>query len=87
MQYYGQFYRSALNPLLARINAYLVRWIRKKYKRLQGSKKARRKLRRDHRTVPPHVRALEMGLRRLVDQDDKSRVSREATHGSVGAGG
>ena len=41
MQYYGAFYRSALSPLLQRINAYLMRWIRKKYKRLQGKKKAR----------------------------------------------
>jgi RNA-directed DNA polymerase len=40
MQYYGAFYRSALSPLLQRINAYLMRWIRKKYKRLQGKKKA-----------------------------------------------
>jgi group II intron reverse transcriptase/maturase len=45
MHYYGHFYRSALYPLLARINAYVVRWIRDKYKRLQGSKKAHRKLR------------------------------------------
>ena len=40
MQYYGAFYRAALHPLLARINAYLVRWIRKKYRRLQAKKKA-----------------------------------------------
>ncbi|MET8439124.1 group II intron reverse transcriptase/maturase [Streptomyces sp900116325] len=40
MQYYGAFYRSALYPLLGRINAYLMRWIRKKYKRLRGRKKA-----------------------------------------------
>jgi RNA-directed DNA polymerase len=40
MQYYGAFYRSALYRLLTRINAYLVRWIRKKYKRLQARKKA-----------------------------------------------
>jgi hypothetical protein len=40
MQYYGAYYRSALYPLLTRINAYLVRWIRKKYKRLQAKKKA-----------------------------------------------
>ena len=39
--YYGAFYRSALSPLLQRINAYLMRWIRKKYKRLRGKKKAR----------------------------------------------
>jgi retron-type reverse transcriptase len=41
MQYYGAFYRSALHPLLQRINAYLMRWIRKKYKRLRRFKKAR----------------------------------------------
>ena len=35
MQYYGAFYRSALYPLLGRINAYLMRWLRKKYKRLR----------------------------------------------------
>jgi RNA-directed DNA polymerase len=35
MQYYGRFYRTALDPLLTRINAYLVRWIREKYKRLR----------------------------------------------------
>ncbi len=40
MNYYGAFYRSALHPLLERINAYLMRWIRKKYKRLRGRKKA-----------------------------------------------
>jgi RNA-directed DNA polymerase len=28
MQYYGAFYRSALYPLLSRINAYLMRWAR-----------------------------------------------------------
>jgi RNA-directed DNA polymerase len=40
INYYGVFYRSVMYPLLARINAYLVRWIRKKYKRLRGKKKA-----------------------------------------------
>ena len=42
MHYYGRFYRSALYPLLARTNAYLVQWLRKKYKRLAGLKKALR---------------------------------------------
>ena len=37
----GAFYRSALLPLLRRINAYLMRWLRKKYKRLAPKKKAR----------------------------------------------
>ena len=41
MQYYGSFYRSALNPLLSRINAYVMRWIRNKYKRLRTTKKAK----------------------------------------------
>ncbi|MFD8565207.1 group II intron reverse transcriptase/maturase [Streptosporangium canum] len=40
MQYYGAFYRSALYPFLARINAYLMRWSRNKYKRLRGRRKA-----------------------------------------------
>ena len=52
MQYYGAFYRSALSPLLQRINAYLMRWIRKKYKRLRAKKKATRVLAGDHRRYP-----------------------------------
>lgn len=36
MQYYGAFRRSALYPLLRRINTYLMRWARRKYKRLRG---------------------------------------------------
>ena len=40
MQYYGAFYRSALLPLLQRINAYLLRWLRRKYRRLRSLKAA-----------------------------------------------
>jgi len=40
MQYYGAFYRSALHSLLQRINGYLVRWLRKKYRRLRTFAKA-----------------------------------------------
>jgi RNA-directed DNA polymerase len=40
MHYYGAFYRSELYPLLSRINAYLMGWIRKKYTRLRNTKKA-----------------------------------------------
>jgi group II intron reverse transcriptase/maturase len=40
MQYYGAFYRTELYPLLQRINTYLMRWIRQKYKRLRARKKA-----------------------------------------------
>jgi RNA-directed DNA polymerase len=41
MQYYGAFYRSAMLPLLRRINSYLMRWLRKKYKRLRPPRAAR----------------------------------------------
>ena len=40
MQYYGAFYRTALDPLLRRINAFLVRYLRAKYRRLRPLKKA-----------------------------------------------
>jgi group II intron reverse transcriptase/maturase len=40
MQFYGAFYRSELYPLLSRINSYLMRWIRSKYKRLRTIKRA-----------------------------------------------
>ncbi len=41
MQYYGAFNRSALYPLLRRINTYLVRLARQKYRALHGFKKAK----------------------------------------------
>jgi RNA-directed DNA polymerase len=42
MNYYGTFYRSELYSLLRRINTYLMRWARRKYKRLRAFKRARR---------------------------------------------
>jgi RNA-directed DNA polymerase len=42
INYYGRFYRSALYPLLHRVNTYLMRWIRKKYR--VNVKQARRRL-------------------------------------------
>ena len=39
INYYGRFYRSALNPLLQRVNAYLRRWAGRKYKRLRTQKR------------------------------------------------
>lgn len=41
MNYYGAYGKWALYPLLERINAYLMRWLRKKNERLRGGKKAR----------------------------------------------
>jgi len=31
MRYYGRFYRTALDPLLRRVNTYLRRWAGRKY--------------------------------------------------------
>jgi len=72
MQYYGRFYPSLLYPLLARINAYLVRWIRNKYRRYDSTRQAHRKL-GDHPRVSPHVPALAMGQHRLVSRVIRAR--------------
>ncbi len=42
MNYYGKFYRTGMNGLLRRINTYLVRWARRKFKRLRAFKRAKR---------------------------------------------
>ena len=42
MNYYGQYYRSALHPLLRRVSFYLRRWAARKYKRLRAYKRFKR---------------------------------------------
>jgi group II intron reverse transcriptase/maturase len=42
MQYYGRFNPSALYRVLQRINTYLVRFLRNKFKRVRGFKKAQK---------------------------------------------
>jgi RNA-directed DNA polymerase len=42
MNYYGRFYRSAMNPLLRRVSTYLRRWAGKKYRRLRSLKRFKR---------------------------------------------
>ncbi len=39
---HGRFYRTELHGLLRRINTYLMRWARRKFKRLRAFKRARR---------------------------------------------
>jgi RNA-directed DNA polymerase len=39
INYYGRFYRTALDPLLKRVNVYLRRWAGRKYKRLRTHKR------------------------------------------------
>lgn len=41
MNYWGRFNRPEMYRLLKRINAYLMKWARKKYRRLRGYKRAR----------------------------------------------
>jgi group II intron reverse transcriptase/maturase len=52
MAYYGAFYRSALYPLLHRINTYLLRWIMAKYRTLRSWKAALRAMRAAIRRQP-----------------------------------
>jgi RNA-directed DNA polymerase len=42
MDYYGRFYRTEMFALLRRINTYLVRWARRKFKRLRAFKRVKR---------------------------------------------
>ena len=42
MNYYGRYYRAALEPLLLRINLYLRRWAGKKYRRLRTYRRFKR---------------------------------------------
>jgi hypothetical protein len=35
INYYGHFYRTQLRPTLKRIDAYVIRWARRKFKRLK----------------------------------------------------
>jgi RNA-directed DNA polymerase len=42
MQYYGRFTRSFMQPLLLRINSYLMRWARNKFKRLRSYRRCKK---------------------------------------------
>ncbi|WP_094607482.1 hypothetical protein SPSIL_024400 [Sporomusa silvacetica DSM 10669] len=39
VNYYGSFYKSAMHPILRKLNQYLIRWVAKKYKRVNGRQK------------------------------------------------
>ncbi|MBT2544844.1 group II intron reverse transcriptase/maturase [Streptomyces sp. ISL-44] len=52
INYYGRFRPWELIPFVTRINAYLVRWIRKKYKRLAAKERALAKLQEIARRYP-----------------------------------
>lgn len=52
VNYYGQFYKSALYPVFKALNQRLTRWVRKKYKRYKHQRKATRWLRQLARREP-----------------------------------
>jgi len=60
--YYGNYYKSALYPVLQRINRYLVRWARQKYKRLRHQRRATHWLRRIARRDPRLFAHWRLGL-------------------------
>ena len=55
INYYGQFYRKQLRPTLLRIDTYLVRWARWKFKRLRRRRRGAwqwlARVRRDNPTL------------------------------------
>ncbi|WP_260606601.1 group II intron maturase-specific domain-containing protein [Streptomyces sp. WAC08241] len=79
INYYGRFRPWELNGLLTRINTYLVRWIRKKCKRLAAQKRACSKMQEIAQRYPACSRtgASPRTPRRSDDQSDKSRVTRD----------
>lgn len=54
MSYYGAFYRSALYPVLHRINTYLLRWLMRKYQKLRTWKKSIRAMRNAIKRQPTY---------------------------------
>ena len=81
MQYYGAFYRSALYPVLKRINGYLMRWLRKKYKRLKTFKKAHEAWGRVNSPVSPAASRTGNGSQGTGGKGEKSPVTRDCHAG------
>jgi len=56
--YYGSFYRTRLRPTLKRIDLYVIRWSRRKFKRLRRKTKGARdwfdRIRREQPTLFAH---------------------------------
>jgi hypothetical protein len=76
INYYGRFYRSALYPLFHRINTYLLRRIRKKYR--VGVKQAVRRLAEGYALAPRYFAHWALQAPGWDgDQDNKSRMTRD----------
>jgi len=62
INYYGKYYRSELNAVLAHINRCLMKWVRREYKNCNSFRKARRWLRRISDKKPTLFVHWEQGL-------------------------
>jgi len=67
INYFGHFYREQLRATLLRIDAYLIRWARRKFKRLRGRSRGAKqwlaRVRRVRPTLFPHWRVFNVGSR------------------------
>ena len=52
VNYYGRYYKSALDPVFSHLNRRLVRWVQQKYKRYRSQRRATRWLRAIARREP-----------------------------------
>jgi hypothetical protein len=79
MAYRRAFYKKALYPLLERVNAYVMRWMRKKLKRLRGRKKAQTAWNQAVTRRPKFFAhwAWTTHAPSSGDQNDKSRMTRD----------
>ena len=62
INYYGNFYKSAMYPTLRHLNNALICWVRRKYKKLKSYKKAERWLGKVARNKPEYFAHWKMGI-------------------------
>ena len=86
INYYGRYYRSALNPLLRRVNAYVRRWAGRKYKRLRTQKRYGRWSGRTALETARPVRPLALGALVLVPADRAVRLAPPGFGGAESSG-
>ena len=55
INYYAQYYKSAINPALKQIERYLIRWVMRKYKRFKGRQRQAARFLGRIRTQQPNL--------------------------------
>ena len=78
INYYGHFYRTHLRPTLKRIDAYVIRWARRKFKRLRHKTKGARdwfeRLRRVNPSLFAHWQLCHGNGRAMTIEEFSSRA-------------